>query len=833
MFPTDSQPPQDPQALSVPGAPGVPRQSIKPLTKQQILPPESPYSVAFNALIMQHVRQESDREQTRVYAKIRRNNLYYRGLQFLTLVRGDDGVTVDYRPVQGGMEPFSRSATERDEMYDNILPLFRGDVRKWCGVLGVRAPNAKCSPRMVGDDHQIRLSRIGDRGIGYLRSVWAADEAQRYLAYSLAVNGTTFGFVQFVSDKLKYGVTELPKLEQVMVPAGDAQMECWKCGTANPAMPGQQTGQCMACGAPLGPEDYREPEMIPGVIANGTMQYPNGSVELQFGTAATVRTPFYSNADPNCWPWLWYEYLVNKFELIRTYAPLPRPDDNTPDAQWRRKLREYMMADRTSDSFGVSSAEIRRTVNTMSSPSGVPYERKALAALGQYFLSPGMLEALPMDQSGNLRDQILANFPRGVHLIYTNGMLADIRHASIAEHWSICQPDTGEFVYRDAAFDDYIQGQDVVNDCLNIVIQQAEKSNPLTIFDPDVLDPDTLRNKQAQVGEFLEAKKSVGGNLAQGFFKLEPTQMNAALTAFMEFYIQKNRENVGIMPAIYGGGEADEAVGVAKLRRNQSLAQLNIPWNYMRSFWEQSYQNGLRLLARYSNGKLVSPRSGGDIEIEELDGIADLIQGGFKIECEEAMPQTWAQRQEQVDSLLEKNPEAWILMGVSNPDGSPNLENVEALQESTGLADWVVPGLDQKERLLDVIGQLLQQSPVDSPPDPMQPPGSPPPPPAPSIQPNQLIFDAPVAVQVIRGWLRSDKGRDAEAGSLPGQNPRGLDNVMAYAQAWMNLATPPPPEPPPPPPPEPPKISINVNGDQLANPMVQQALASIESGQGN
>lgn len=779
-------------------APGVMDVTQQPLTKQQILKPDGEYSKAFSNLIQTHVRSESDREQAQVYSKIRRNNLYYRGMQYLTMIRNADG-TMDYKPINGGMTPATPVGGDQrqEDMYDNTLPLFRGDVRKWCGVLGVRAPNAKCSPRTVGDDHQIRLSRIGDRAISYLRNTWKSDEMQRYLSYSLAVNGTTFGYVNFVADGNRYGYSAVPKMEVVQVPTGEAYFECARCGTQNPVMQTQQTGRCMQCEAPLGPEDYREPDTVPGVIQTGVQHYPNGAVQMQFATGATVKTPYYITdvSDGKC-PWVWWEYLVNRYELIHTYAPSPAQDDKSPDAQFRRELREHLMQDRTSDTaFGSSTAEVRRTINTQSSPSGSPYERKSLGALSQYFLSPGQMEAISDedDRNGNLRERLMGKYPQGTHLIFVAGKLADVRNSPIAKHWSVCQPDTGDYIYRDAVFDDYIQGADVINDCLNLLIQQAEKSTPLTFFDPDVVDPDYLRDANVRTGEFLAAKKGVGSQLAQSFFRTPVADFNTALQSFIEFYISKNRENVGIMPAIFGGGEADEAVGVAKIRRNQSLMQLNIPWNYMRDFWSQTYYNAIQLLAQYSNGKLYTNK-GGVIEMEELDGIWDLLQGGIKVECEEAMPMTWAQRQEQVESMLDRPPQAWSVLGLTDPNGMPNPENVEVLQDAVGLPDWKVPGLAARERLLDIVQQLLLAEPMDQPPDPMT---GQPAPPQPSIQPNTVMFDAPVAVTVLRDWLVGDKGSTAERGEIPGQSPRGFENVLAYTQAWMNIAAPPPPPGPP------------------------------------
>ena len=166
---------------------------------------------------------------------------------------------------------------------------------------------------------------------------------------------------------------------------------------------------------------------------------------------------------------------------------------------------------------------------------------------------------------------------------------------------------------------------------------------------------------------------------------------------------------------------------------------------------------------------------------------------------------SWAQRQEQVESMLDRPPQAWVLLGLTDPAGSPVPANVEQLQDAVGLPDWRVPGLAARERLLDIIGQLLKGEAIEQPPMPPQfdlmgqmlPPG-PPPPPQPSIPPNTTMFsNAGWVVQVLQDWLVSDKGRDAEQGMLPGQSPGGFENVLAYTQAWMLIANPPMPPMPP------------------------------------
>ncbi len=173
--------------------------------------------------------------------------------------------------------------------------------------------------------------------------------------------------------------------------------------------------------------------------------------------------------------------------------------------------------------------------------------------------------------------------------------------------------------------------------------------------------------------------------------------------------------------------------------------------------------------------------------------------------------------------MMARPPQAWVMLGMTDAQGNVSPANVEILQEATGLPDWKVPGLDARERLLDIVHQLLQADPMDGPPDPNDPSGQPGPPQS-SVQPNQTMFDAPFAVQVLRDWLVSDKGREAETNPQQNQSPRGFENVLAYTQAWMQIANAPPPAAPAPPP-EPPKVSVSVKPQDMLIPGVAQIMA--------
>jgi hypothetical protein len=93
---------------------------------------------------------------------------------------------------------------------------------------------------------------------------------------------------------------------------------------------------------------------------------------------------------------------------------------------------------------------------------------------------------------------------------------------------------------------------------------------------------------------------------------------------------------------------------------------------------------------------------------------------------------------------------------------------------------------------MDLVHKLLKEQPIITPPAPTMP-GVPPPPEMPlqaSIMPDDLEFDPPLVVQVVKEWRQGE-----EAALSQEQNPEGFANVLAWARSYAVLMQPPPAPP--------------------------------------
>jgi hypothetical protein len=247
--------------------------------------------------------------------------------------------------------------------------------------------------------------------------------------------------------------------------------------------------------------------------------------------------------------------------------------------------------------------------------------------------------------------------------------------------------------------------------------------------------------------------------------------------------------------------------------KNQAMMKLGIPWKQIRTFWARTRENGIYQAAKYSGGALFSNDGRGTIGSQQMDGIWELLEGGWYIQTEENMPATIGQRRDFFMNALNNMQEpAQQMLGLQEPN------NIVKLQEAIGMSDWDTPNYKQVIRLHDIINQLAQGQSMPGQPGPIDPatgiPG-PPGPPQPSIPFDQFLFDPGIALKVVRDYLW-ENGADMEM-----TNPSGLGNITAYGQAAQQAMGPTTPPPPPP------RLSISADLSTLTPP-AQEAVFQYE-----
>lgn len=718
-------------------------------------------------VIDENVTAVIEREKIYAYQVARKNELYWRGSAYLYPVLLGGNIA-DWSPV--GDLNYTLSEDEREHAYDYVLNIIRGDGRKFIAVLGQRGPNVKAEARRTDDEAAVRRARKADIAAEYLRSCWQPEKIQRHLAMSLWKNGTTFAYTPWVANGDKYGTVNVPKVDAIPVEIGEPYYSCVMCGTetpqslaSQPAAPGNppvQGPHCMSQTCPdigghkFTPQDLNQPPTVsvPQVVGNRT--YPKGCVEMHLCTIFEVTTPFYARCIADC-PWLWYEYEEDEGKLLKAF---PDMRDKLGDQEW------------AGESSGIS-AQGRLARDVASSPTGAFISpRKNRWLYSRFWLRPSMYEYV---RNADLRQQLGKLYPKGCKVTLVQGEVAAIDNECLDDVWSMCKPDTSEYMYADPICKDYMSIQDIVNDLYNLVVETMERAIPYMLADPTVLDVLQMSKQRGKPGQIIPAKAGVGSRLSEAIVKAPTATVDPEVFKWIDSVHEAGRELVGILPALFGGGEPASTARAAELQRNQALQQLNTVWNEMRDFWSGAYQNAVRMLATHA---LPDGSNLGNYEAFDAD-MSDLLGGGYQFTTEEAIPMTWGQKRDLVMFILQGGPEAWKLFGLEHP------LNIAKVHDTLGMPDWKVPNMDARDKVLANIKELLKGQPTPGPnPGQMDP----------SIPCDQFEDDHMFVASVIKEWAQTEDAR-----GIREMNPMGYANVMAYGTTSMQLSGPPGPTAPP------------------------------------
>lgn len=700
-------------------------------------------------LVQQDVRGDVDPEKVYQYSQARRFELYDRGKQYLVPTVVNNQIA-DWSPLTGTLK--SGVANEGGSgRYDHVVNVLRGDKKKFNAVLGQRLPVIKCMPDRMDDEVAMRQSRRADLEARKLYFEWELERQQRQLANSLWKTTTVFGYTAWVSDAAKHGTVEEPSFEmqdQELAPGGH---HCMQCGADVPVEQAQG-GECPQCGAPLGWDTQVPPETASVPTPGASKTYAKGAVEFALCTVFEVTAPFYAKTVDDL-PWLLYEYDEHKGRILGLYP------------QMRQKLLNDELAGNAS---GSASSQGTMARDTASSPTGsISTARKNRTLYTRIWLQPLMYELMRDEQK---RKMLSENFKTGCKITLVADEIVDIEEEKLAEHWSYCKPDVSEYIFADPVCADFIGLQDLINDMHNIQKETWERAIPWFLFDPMVLDPVQMRKHALLPGEGVPAKAGVGAQLSNSIWKAPVATVDAQMPVWTAGLHETGREITGVLPAIFGASSGPEKTArEAELNRNQALMQLGLIWSEMRTFWARVMENGIRLKSKY--GAAFGGDEEGDPE-EQLASLAELADGKWHCETEEAMPMTWGQRRDFYMFLLDKGPAAWQMLGMQEQN------NLPAIQQAMGMEDWKVPGIDQRDKVYAVIGQLVKGAPTMDPTTGKV---------EPSIPIDVFEDDHMACAAMTKQWCLSDRGRTVKETS-----PQGYANVVAWGMAHMELTMPDP-----------------------------------------
>ena len=307
-------------------------------------------------LANEDIRLAIDPEKIYRYAQLRRNELYFRGNQYLNEIYNTNGQLVDYQPINGTWHEFA-SQDDSDDTYYTVINDFRSLGYKFVAVLAQGPPNVKAEPNDPDNDDHVRRAKIAQAVADKLHTLWDVKRDNQKLFLTFYKNGPAFGYTRYVADGEKYGYIEEPVVEDKPVPVGSPTLNCKFCGTSTSVEDiNNQPELCPTCGNAFGPEDFREPVVMVLPQEVGKKKYAIGCVEHLVESEMRITTEFDVQGvqDTN---WLMREREIHKGRIFRRFPWLR--------SKFRNEGQDAYGGGGTSTTSGQITREIA------SSPSGV------------------------------------------------------------------------------------------------------------------------------------------------------------------------------------------------------------------------------------------------------------------------------------------------------------------------------------------------------------------------------------------------------------------------------------------------------------------------------
>ncbi len=738
------------------------------------------------AVMQTECADENDSDRVWLLRIIHRNYTYYRDL--MNFVASSLSGIINVTGISGPINP----ATDEYQQGDYSQNIFRGYCRKLEGVLGNRMPGCVAVPNDPDNEEAIRASKSGNAAALYFIHKCELKLLTLELIFGIFNFGTNFGRVDYEVDGDKYGYDLVPDPnapQTVQSAMGNSEFVCPACTAAIPADPNNPVPppMCPQCGGPIGMQDYHPPTQVTVPNPNiPKIQKAKGAIRITLHNASEVSVPLDSNGvdDDNC-GWLRYARDKHKSKLLQKFG----------DAL-RNKKSESSPEESVSDQYA------KQVRSAMASPIGIVRPaRTNYWTESDTWWKPSMYE---MIDDKSKRELLKKMFPKG--LIYTTvkGEIMDIRNGVLNKDWRECKPEPSTRVMADPLGNDWTQPQELLNNGLNQGNETLERANEPGFGDPTKIDFDAYQDRRSQPGDLFPAIRPAGGRLADIIHRPEPLRFSDQLVPFGASIEERAKNISGLTDAVWGGGDNEEPTArQAELKKNAAIQQLSVQWMMIGRFMEKLNKQACEKLAEYEEGVIEFSKKNQFGKYDKQTVVAkDLKSDLFHFEADEAIPMTWGQQRDLLMWMLDKPAELYQKWGFDDP------LNIFTFKQLLGMPGERTPQLDDRDKGMEVIAQLLEQQPI---PGEVDPATGQPGPDKPSIEPDweddhAFMASLTKAYLIVNHSLKTDK-------------PDGYKNVLAWGKAQDEMANAPAPA-------EPIKsnVSLSLKGQDLGDPAVTAAL---------
>lgn len=652
----------------------------------------------------------------------------------------------------------------------NVTNIFQATGLSLSSVITQNNTRSQFYPEKASDPDDVATAKNGSKVVDKIHRNNNWPQRMDECGYFMCTDGFFGAYTRYVSDGEKFGHDERDVLAPVEVPIGNSTVSCLSCGFEAEGSTEQMGPVCPDCGAQL--QDNPAPT-AQAIQAVGTVQIPRGQEVISMVPALQLRRTAYADSQED---FLYLDWVtdLDKAIAMATYGDMPDPD--RPGGTKEDSLDGSTGGDESGTAAGYERIARRLLYLGTGRHSGVTLE--GLGTFQRAWIRP---KAFFRIQDKAVRKQLLQLFPKGVKIIFYNGVYCESKAEGMDDSWETMQTMPGEGALRETLISSLLPIQDQLNDCTNLLFEICMNGVPEGFAAQDLFDFEARNEQGANAGNVTPVQLAPNQTIGQKMMFTQATEPSQGMVRYIEMLFNEIPQFLsGNYPALFGGntGSNDTAAGIA-IQRNQAMGRIGRVWRNFQTFLANIDAKAIKCFSdnRTEDMELAQQGESGDFD-SDFVRLQDM-QGSVV-----AFPEVDAQY-----PVLEADVRALLMSMWNAPNPiflsvaqQPN--NLEYLFRSMGVSDLEVPGQQQRVKTYRDIKQLLQEQPQEVPaPEQPQIPGQPPAPPQPpllipSVQPDPDVDDMGVAAQTAKDFLISDKGMEAQQ-----TNPAGYANVKAYLKA--------------------------------------------------
>lgn len=319
----------------------------------------------------------------------------------------------------------------------------------------------------------------------------------------------------------------------------------------------------------------------------------------------------------------------------------------------------------------------------------------------------------------NWAEKLKELYPKGAKVVIAGEAFCFSRNETMDDRASIGWATPGDGMSRPSLGKRIVPLQMVFNDAMNQWSTANGECIPVTFYDQEILDSDSFREQASEPGNNIGVEVPQGKNIADCFYEQVSPGTAVGLEAFINLVNGPLAQFMsGALPALMGQGEENnQTKGGIEILRDQAMGRVGIPWGLNQELWAESYRQSVEGAAAIADEddsfSFENKTRGGKTISTQKIKYADLKKGNIRCfpDIDSSFPETTNAKRNTYMQLVqsaENNPA--LAADLQLPD------NQELGHELIGLSEFVISGAEARQKQLEEIQQLLQETPIPPPP---------------------------------------------------------------------------------------------------------------------